>query len=416
MKRILPWALLGAAVLTIISFSMLSTRVPVDSVAVMDSGRPDEAPKVLPPGFHLLPVGSSVTHYSTLPVTVSGEAPGITAGGGEILIDYHATCALDPDGFARHHARLNGGSLEQLCADDLARLARDQVSLDMSPDLLTKPFLSRIAEAVRREMTRSGYTTAAVTFDDPDEEALLAAAQSLVPRGEGQRLHAAVSAAAVTPAGAASWKILTALGMIHESRREAREAEKRYLDALAIEPAALPPMSQLVALYSTVGEWEKLSRVLDAALAAAPQSLQHINWVAMAFLRLEDYPAAEEVLLHGIQIQPENSIMLSNLGGVYLKWGRTEEAFEYLERAVEADPSNAQALFNLGSALAAERRYEEALPHLEAAEQTGSSNYQLFRTLAIVHEELGNPEKASPYRNRLKQMEEERAGRPEEAG
>jgi len=250
---------------------------------------------------------------------------------------------------------------------------------------------------------------AKVTLKPPDDLTLLAAAQYLMPRREAWKIRMTVSEAMLDPDRARSWRLLTAMGLVNESELLLREAETNYLDALAADPVALPPMSQLVGLYTAVGEVDKLRRVLDAALQADPKSLQHLNWAAMVLMKQGHLDIAEKLLREASLLDPGGAIIQSNLSGILLKTGRLQEAIALLRQVVESTPSNTQAVFNLGSALAATDQFGESLEWLDKAEATGPLTPALADTLAMVHEKLGNHAKAAAYRKTLGTMEAEAA-------
>jgi tetratricopeptide (TPR) repeat protein len=363
-------------------------------VALLES---EGAASVLRPGFHMRPLGSSVTEYSTRSVSpktsVQLEVPPI----GAITLSLTVTGSPDPGHLEQLHRHLEGRSIEDLLRESAgASLGRAASGLD-PVQLLSAEFRSEAQASIVEEIEKAGLTRVSATIDRPDETVFLDAAIALVPRGEGWRLRQAVSEAIDLKEGRAGWKLTTAMGLIDESEKLFSEAEKNYLDALSMDPAALPPMTQLIGLYTPAGLWEKLSRILDAALLANPDSLQHINWMAMALLKTGDFLGAEQVLKHGLDVEPDSAIILANLGGVYLKQNKIDEALGLLERAVEVEPSSPQALFNLGSALASLDRFENAVEYLERAEQAGSRSRQLFSTLAVVHRRLGNVARGDHY-------------------
>ncbi|HEY3174303.1 MAG TPA: tetratricopeptide repeat protein [Candidatus Polarisedimenticolia bacterium] len=403
MKTVRP-ILISAAALLLLAGYFLVVRIPSDAVGLAGGG-PGEAPRVYGPGFHISLPGSGLVVYSTAPVTASGQTMVTPATGGEIPARFTVTARLDPGRVADLRAAIGGRPLEEFLSAQAGLLLGEYASHAGAVDILTPQFRTRAAEQIAGVFKNGGLAEASIVIRPPDDETLLAAAQFLAPAGEAWKIRQAVDEAMTEPGGTGSWKLQTALGLVNESERRLAECEKNYLDALAIDPLAIPPMTQLVRLYSTVNEWAKLRRVVDAALTADPNSLPHINWAALVLLRQNDVDTAERLLRNGLSIAPGNSVLLMNLGVLYLKKGRVEEAIDPLQKSVEADSTNTQALFNLGSALAALGRFAEAAPYLERAEQSGTLTLPLARTLQIVHEKLGHSPQAASYRDRVREME-----------
>ena len=404
MKQLI-WIVTAMVIIAMVAAWFFVARVPAETIAFADSGRQGETPRVIGPGFHLVPIGSNLILYSTAPVTATGETLVTPTTGGEIPARFTITARIDPAHAAALHGPIAGRPLNEFLSAQAGILLRQYASSAGAVEILTPAFRQQAASAIADAMLKGGMAEAKMVIEPPDPETLLAAAQFLAPQGEAWKIRETVVEALAGPGGSGSWKLHTAMGFVNESERKLAECEKNYLDALAIDPTALPPMTQLVALYSAVSEWPKLRRVVDAGLTASPKSVPHLNWAAMVLMKDQDFTGAERLLKEGLAIEPGNETLLSNLAGVYLKSNRVEEAVAQLRLAVTAAPSNPQALFNLGSALASLGRFEEALPWLEQAEQNGPLNLILARALAGVHERLGHREQAAAYAKKAKELE-----------
>jgi len=406
--------LLPAIVLLLVAGVWLCViRVGDDEVALVGPAASPDARAPLGPGFHFVSPTAHITRVTTRLTGATGETLVTPSSGGEIMMKYSVSGALDPGRAAAVFAALDNRTMEEFLSAQVGALLRQNAASADPVEMLTPEYRSKVAEQIADAMKRGGFAEASIKVQPPDDATLLAAAQALAPRGEAYKLRQTIAEALLDPAREGSWRLHTAMGLVNESTKQFTEAEKDYLDALAMQPEALPPMAQLVAIYSAVGEWAKLQRVLDAALTVDPDSLQHINWTAMVLIKQDDLVGAERILKHGLELAPLNSTLVSNLGGLYLKTGRTDEALDLLRKAVEAAPDSPLALFNLGSALASTDRYDEALPYLEQAERAGSLTYPLARTLALVHGRLGHKAASAEYEARARELERaDRGDRP----
>jgi len=396
------------AVLVLVGIYLTTLRVPQDTVGIAEPARPGDKPSALGPGLHIRPFASKIVTYSTSAVTAAGEALVTPATGGEIAMRFTVTARMDPARAGELHAAFGGRTIEEFLSAQTDLMLREYAARAEAVEVLTPQFRATASQAVVDALGKGGFADAKVTIKPPDDDTLLAAAQYLAPRREAWKLRQTAAEALAEPKADGSWKLLTAMGLINQSDKMYGDAEKNYLDALAVDPAALPPMTELVGMYSAVKNWVKLERILDAALAANPKSLQHINWTAVVLLKMEDYTGAERILKSGLEIEPGNTTLMGNLGTLYMKMNRVDDALEVFRRAAELSPENQQALFNLGSALAASGRFSDSLPLLERAEQAGTPTLPLLETLAVVHERLGNKEKAGVYRQRARTMQEQR--------
>ncbi len=381
--------LIGLAACVVVAFTVVE-RVP-DGRAVVLIPRGGETPAVLGPGLHLRRFGAERVTYAT-EARVTGRVTPPAAP----PIAYTLDVAIDPPRLADLHASMQGAPLEDFLHMQMSRLLERVAGEARPAEVLTEEFRRRASEAITSSMTSAGFLRADLTIDPPDAQVLLDAALTLAAGGEAWELRIPVNAALVD--APRDWRLHTALALVNESESLISEAETGYLEALALEPSALPPMERLVTIYTAVEQWDRLQRILDAALAANPRSIQHINWTAVVLIKKGDRVGAERILRDGLALAPDNATLLANLGVLLMNTGREEEAVETFRHAVTSAPDSGQALFNLGSALAATDRWEEALEHLTQAERTGHATLPLTETLAIVHEKLGHTEEATRYR------------------
>jgi Flp pilus assembly protein TadD len=100
---------------------------------------------------------------------------------------------------------------------------------------------------------------------------------------------------------------------------DARDAERRYRDVLAIEP--------------------------NAAVAAN-------NLAALLLERGEDLASAEQLATTAVEQAPNDAEVLDTLGSIYYKRARYGLAIKHLEQAVAIEPDNALFHYHLGLAYA----------------------------------------------------------------
>jgi len=404
MKRLAIAGIAAAAVVLVVF--LFTMRVPAGSLVVLETASPGEPALVLTPGWHRRPFGRRSVVYP-LETVIAGEA--VVAGEGSPTLRYSLDAALEPSQAAQLHAAMRGDLKEYLKSRTSAMLTA--FASRATPGVLfSDGFREQAAAGVREALMREGFAKADLTIEPLDVEALLNGVRLLAPAGNASELRAPVTRALA--ADPRSWRLLTAMGMINESEKLVAEAETNYLDALAIDPGALPPMERLLTIYSTVGEWTKLQRVLDAALAANPDSAQHLNWTGLVLMKRRDLVGAERALTHALELAPDNATVMANLGTLLMSTGRNEEAIAMFRRAVDLAPGDPRALVNLGSALAASDRFDEALEPLARAEASGFLTHNLASTLAIVHGKLGHAEEATAYRAKAEALKEQERASP----
>ena len=90
-----------------------------------------------------------------------------------------------------------------------------------------------------------------------------------------------------------------------------------------------------------------------------------------------------------LELEPDNSDALNNMGVCYRKLGRLNDALGCYERAAKANPHNAAALGNQGNCLYSMGRYAEALVSLNKAIEIDQLNESAWLNRALVEERLG---------------------------
>ncbi len=159
------------------------------------------------------------------------------------------------------------------------------------------------------------------------------------------------------------------------SKEEAVEADKLYVQAIALDPdftLARARASMLNSLMYSIGREplrkERARTLAEETLLRAPQLGEAHLALGLCYYRIEqDYDAAlKELAIAGAAL-PNNSEVLDFSGYVYRRQGRWRDALAAFARARELDPR--QAHFNAGAATelslrhwsAAKKSYEDGL-------------------------------------------------------
>ncbi len=228
-----------------------------------------------------------------------------------------------------------------------------------------------------------------------DWQTHLKAAQQLqlagnVTRAEREFQAALQAAKQVAPDGKSVAYVLGAIGTYYEQIGNFREAERCFLQSLAIWQRILGPdhfalarvISQLASVYLETGQLAKaqslrLESWVRRAEAQPPSSeLEKLleNVAALDALR-GHFAEAEKVLAHDLDVTAqrndlvESAVILNNLGLVCFDSGRYSDAIRYLSRSLVRweglrsanDPNSALISHSLALAYEAEGRYASAV-------------------------------------------------------
>lgn len=142
-------------------------------------------------------------------------------------------------------------------------------------------------------------------------------------------------------------------------RKDARPAHPPLAEA-ATRPAPKPDADRNARFQKLMQEsvdhlrarrWRQGATVLAAAIELDPQSSDAVCNLGVAFYYLGDPQRATVCYLKALELNPKMASSHSNLGQALLALGRNTEAAAHLIKAVELDPKLTDAWVNLGAAL-----------------------------------------------------------------
>ena len=194
-----------------------------------------------------------------------------------------------------------------------------------------------------------------------------------------------------------------AMGTVLEAEAKPRAAERAYLEALFLNPAAPEPMSRLFLMLHSRGDVEalhQLERLLDAALHKAPESAVHHDWLGQVYLRVGRIEPAEASFEAAVRIAPRTPAFLISLGSLRAQQGDIPAARAAYEKALELQPDLVLALFNIGTTYALENDLDRAIEYFRRAAEAGPANPAILNALAQAYEEKGDAAQAADYLRR----------------
>ena len=153
-------------------------------------------------------------------------------------------------------------------------------------------------------------------------------------------------------------------------RMEAAYEASRVLAEQTGEPEAMLLYADMARIFSNCGVATDLYR---EAIAMNRERGRAEDWRYHYFLAscevvLDDWAAAEAAYLEALEIAPNQSTVLNDLGYLWIERGeRIGEAFDMVSRAAQMDPDNGNVIDSLGWAYYQLGQYELAVQELERA-------------------------------------------------
>jgi Tfp pilus assembly protein PilF len=164
------------------------------------------------------------------------------------------------------------------------------------------------------------------------------------------------------------------------TQRNLSEAETQYRLAWEADQPAVAA-EKLFRVLASIGDAAARSAFLTEWIAAYPDSSSAMLFVAMDKHQDGDVSGAQALYEKVLQLQPNASAALNNLGWIYFE-KNDRRALALLEQAVEAAPENAAVLDSYGWALFKFGQRDKGLPYLEKALKLQPENSEIADHLA----------------------------------
>ncbi len=188
------------------------------------------------------------------------------------------------------------------------------------------------------------------------------------------------------------------LGSTYLQRQDtnrARECFERVLQVHASYPGTMPnAWNNLGILAARENNIDVAIQDFQHALEIDPEHTIALQNLGSAYRQQKLWPEAERVLKHALALNSDNAETNYSLGMVYAQQNETEQAYEYLQKALTARPAYPEALNNLGILYLRTGRPEEAKKSFEESIRLAPGYDQSYLNLARVYSIEGDKKKA----------------------
>ncbi len=175
---------------------------------------------------------------------------------------------------------------------------------------------------------------------------------------------------------------------------EARECFQRALQLHASYPGTPPnAWNNLGILAAREGNPDLAIQYLQRALQIDPEHSIALQNLGNAYRQKKDWPQAKRVLERAVALNPDDPEANYSLAMVFAQQNDTERAYYYLQKALASRPAYPEALNNLGILYLRTRRPEEAKRSFEESIRVAPAYDQAYLNLARVFAIEGNREK-----------------------
>ncbi len=185
-----------------------------------------------------------------------------------------------------------------------------------------------------------------------------------------QAMQLAMSWARKKPRNAQAHAIV---GALYCQSGRAEPGIKHLKMALKLDSGQLQARHDLVRAAHQARQFRLAIRHLNELDNRFPGKSKYISPMAMAYLELEDYPAAMEQLRRLLEIEPDNYEAKIKMGDCYREGSEPEQAIAWYERAREQDASRPDAWLGLVAMHEESNRMEQAQTLLREGEASDIS-------------------------------------------
>ena len=180
-----------------------------------------------------------------------------------------------------------------------------------------------------------------------------------------------------------------------QKTNEARECFQRVLQLHASYPGTLPnSWNNLGILAAREGNFDLAIQYFQRALQIDPEHSIALQNLGSAYRQKKDWPQAKRALERALALNPDDAEANYSLGMVYAQQNDTERAYDYLQKALGSRPAYPEALNNLGILYLRTRRPEDAIRSFEQSIRVAPAYDQAYLNLARVYVIEGEKEKA----------------------
>jgi len=156
-----------------------------------------------------------------------------------------------------------------------------------------------------------------------------------------------------------------------------------------------PNLKVLASLSSDAGNYRtELVYLLRHQELSGKDQIDSLINIAVAYIHLEKFASAKELLFRVLEIDPENIHALNNLGVIYSRENDYLAALPYLERAFAIDPENINIIAALGFAHGNLKNFERAISYFRKLLVIRPNEYGALLSIALYSNEAGDSEEA----------------------
>lgn len=201
------------------------------------------------------------------------------------------------------------------------------------------------------------------------------------------------------------------VGDPNQEKAMLQEAIGHLTEAIRIHPTYENAYLQMGNAYNYLKQYDKAIEYYDKVLQLDPDDLNGINNKAVALREARRYDEALQLYqqLRSLgapksEVDFKMAYVYEEAGKFYSGQGQQDRAIGYFNQAMPLSKDKDKLTYFIGVAYSLKKDYSKAIEMLEKAlslTEKEENKGNIYRTLASVYQEAGNPEKAAEYARRV---------------
>jgi len=190
-----------------------------------------------------------------------------------------------------------------------------------------------------------------------------------------------------------------------------KEAVKEFQRSMGLAPASdnsIQAANYMANAYLKLDDTEKAIKAYKTSLALNPFVEETHTSLGNLYFSLERYDEAEKEYQEVVKLN-SNGVNNYALGQVYLATERYDEAENVFDKVRRLSPEKTDGYFGLGQAYSGQERYEEAIAQFEAALVRDSKLYEAHAEIGYAYADMGQMDMAQTKLDFLKLEESDLA-------
>ncbi|KAA1189135.1 tetratricopeptide repeat protein [Pseudohalioglobus sediminis] len=194
------------------------------------------------------------------------------------------------------------------------------------------------------------------------------------------------------------------LGLAYKDAGQFEAAVAHFKQSLQLNPKNLVMMNNLGNALRESGNARDAITCFEAALRLDRAYAACWSNLAAAQRDMEDYGKAMKALDRALELDPEQVAAHHLRASVFVKLARFEDALACFERVLELEPGRTDVMIEKSDALRDLNRADEARQTLDTVLQREPGNPFAWHALGVLHEQLGDRDRAAECFQRCLQL------------